>query len=110
MSRYKLNEAGDWVQEVLDVAYDEPEPSYEVVPARPPLLLRDLRFELALQGESPSFEFGEYDKLGEVQFIARNEAGDIIALDLDEFFPGPDYAEDPGHQLLASRIRTSSGR
>jgi hypothetical protein len=55
---------------------------------------------LALQGESPSFEFGYYENLGEVKFIARNEAGEIMALDTDEFFPGPDFAENPDHQRL----------
>jgi hypothetical protein len=95
IGEYKLNEAGHAVSEVEETQYAERDLSYEVVPARPPLLLRDLRFELALQGESPSFELGFYDNIGDVECIARNEAGEIMALDSDELFPGPDFAEDP---------------
>jgi hypothetical protein len=71
-----------------------------VVPFRPPLALRGLHFEIALSGEAPAFDFGHYDNLGGLEFIARDETGNIVSIDLDEFFPGEDYLSDPDHERL----------
>ena len=71
-----------------------------VVPFRPPLAIRGLHFQIALSGEEPAFDFGHYDNLGELEFIARDESGNIVSIDLDQLFPGEDYLSDPDHERL----------
>jgi hypothetical protein len=67
LGEYYFSEAGHAIIHEMD---GQGPLGYRVIPARPALVLRGLRFELALQGESPSFDFGEYDHLGNISFFA----------------------------------------
>jgi hypothetical protein len=99
LGEYYFSEAGHAIIHEMD---GQGPLGYRVIPARPALVLRGLRFELALQGESPSFDFGEYDHLGNISFFASDDTDtdEIVEVDLDEFFPGPNFEDDPDHTRL----------